>query len=96
MLHGPMRNMRTTRDEKPHDTRQTISRLSIYFKPFKLGLLWIGLLLIVDTLLQMAGPYLIGLAVDQFIVGEDKAGLTRTMLLLLVVCRLGAAPRTVS
>jgi ATP-binding cassette subfamily B protein/subfamily B ATP-binding cassette protein MsbA len=77
--------MRDTRDEKAQDTGQTLRRLAVYFKPYRLGLLGVGVLLILDTLLQVAGPYLIGRAVDEFIIGGDARGLTMTMLLLLGV-----------
>jgi ATP-binding cassette subfamily B protein/subfamily B ATP-binding cassette protein MsbA len=78
-----MHAMRSTREEKAHDTGQALRRLAIYFKPFWLPLLGIAALLIAGTLLQLAAPYLIGRAVDEFIIAGDLAGLTRTMLLLL-------------
>jgi ABC-type multidrug transport system fused ATPase/permease subunit len=80
-----MRHLRDGREEKAHDTGETLRRLSVYLKPYRLGLLGVGFLLILDTLFQLAGPYLIGRAVDEFILAGDRAGLTRTMLLLLGV-----------
>jgi ABC-type multidrug transport system fused ATPase/permease subunit len=82
---GPMRHMRDTRDEKAEDTGKTLRRLAVYLKPHWLGLAGVGVLLILDTLLQLAGPYLIGRAVDEFIIQGDVGGLTVTMLLLLGV-----------
>jgi len=46
-------------------------------------------LVVVSALLQLAGPYLIGRAVDQFIVVGDRPGLARTILLLLAVYLAG-------
>jgi len=83
MIGGPMRHMRNVREEKAQDTGETLRRLAVYLKPYRLGLLGVGLLIIMDTLLQLAGPYLIGRAVDQFIVAGDRAGLAVTMLMLL-------------
>ncbi|MEM7034499.1 MAG: ABC transporter ATP-binding protein [Chloroflexota bacterium] len=65
-----------------------IGRLLSYVKPY-----WIrGILLICAVLLSAIGmatsPYLIGLAVDQFIVPEDRDGLARTMLQLIGVFAL--------
>jgi ATP-binding cassette subfamily B protein/subfamily B ATP-binding cassette protein MsbA len=80
---GPMRHMRDTRDEKAQDTGKTLRQLAVYLKPYKLGLVGISALLLLETLLQLAGPYLIGRAVDKFIVEGDVRGLTVTMLLLL-------------
>ncbi len=85
MFHGPMRQLRDGREEKAQDTGDTLRRLSVYLKPYWLGLSGIGALLIVDTLFQLAGPYLIGRAVDEFIIVGDRAGLTKTMLILLGV-----------
>ena len=85
MFHGPMRQLRDGREEKAQDTGDTLRRLSVYLKPYWLGLSGIGVLLILDTLFQLAGPYLIGKAVDEFIIAGDRAGLTRTMLMLLGV-----------
>jgi len=85
MFHGPMRHLRDGREEKAHDTSNTLRRLSVYLKPYWLGLLGVFVLLVLDTLLQLAGPFLIGRAVDQFILEGDRLGLTRNMLLLLGV-----------
>ena len=54
-----------------------------YLKPFTPQLTLVLILIIVGTLAQLAGPYLIGIAIDQFIIAGDKVGLARTMLLLL-------------
>jgi ABC-type multidrug transport system fused ATPase/permease subunit len=81
---GPMHRM-GVREEKAQDTGQTLRRLAVYLKAYRLGLVGVGVLIILDTLLQLAGPYLIGRAVDEFIVGGDKAGLAVTMLMLLAV-----------
>ena len=85
MFGGPMRHLRDGRDERAQASGKTLRRLVVYLKPHWRGLLVVAALLILDTLLQLAGPYLIGRAVDEFIVVGDRPGLTRTMLLLLVV-----------
>jgi ATP-binding cassette subfamily B multidrug efflux pump len=83
MFGGPMGHMRSTREEKAHDTGKTLRRLGIYLKPYWLPLLGVLALLLVGTLLQLAAPYLIGRAVDKFIIAGDQSGLAVTMLLLL-------------
>jgi ATP-binding cassette subfamily B protein/subfamily B ATP-binding cassette protein MsbA len=77
--------MRDGTEEKASDSGATARRLAVYLKPHWLLLLGVAVLLLGGTLLQVAGPYLIGVAIDQFIVGGDRAGLARTMLLLLAV-----------
>jgi ATP-binding cassette subfamily B multidrug efflux pump len=83
MLGGPMGHVRAGREEKAQDTGKTLRRLAVYFTSYWPPLLGVAALLVLGTLLQLAAPYLIGLAIDQFIVTADRAGLTITMVLLL-------------
>jgi ATP-binding cassette subfamily B protein/subfamily B ATP-binding cassette protein MsbA len=80
-----MRHMQSTEEEKARDTGRTVGRLGTYLKPYWLPLVGVAALIIVDTLLQLAGPFLIGVAIDQFIAAGDRQGLTLTMLMLLGV-----------
>jgi len=70
---------------KARDTRGTLRRLTGYLRPFWLPLALVAVLVLIGTLLQLAGPYLIGRAIDAFIEKGDRAGLMTTMLLLLGV-----------
>jgi ATP-binding cassette subfamily B protein/subfamily B ATP-binding cassette protein MsbA len=82
---GPMHRMSSIREEQAQHGGQALRRLAVYFKPYWLPLLGVAALLVVGTLLQLAAPYLIGRAVDEFIIAGDPRGLTLTMLLLLAV-----------
>ena len=82
-MGGRMRHMMSREQLRARNTSAVLRRMMDYLKPYWLQLLAVLLLLIVGTLAQLAGPYLIGLAVDKFIAGGDKTGLARTMLLLL-------------
>ena len=58
--------------EKATDVGKTLRRLLGYFQPFW-GLLAVAaLFVVISSLLQLAGPYLIGVAVDQFIAPGDE------------------------
>ena len=81
--HGPGRGL-TRSTEKAENTGATLQRLVEYLKPHWLPLLVAGAMIILNSLAQLAGPYLTGRAVDQFITQGDMAGLNRTMLWLLV------------
>jgi ABC-type multidrug transport system fused ATPase/permease subunit len=83
MFGGPMHQMRNTREERARDTGQTLRRLGGYLMPYRPTLLGVAALLAVGTLLQLAAPYLIGRAIDEFIGAADRRGLAVTMLLLL-------------
>lgn len=85
-FHGPgggFRQMAGLREEKAHDTGQVLRRLLGYFGASWLWLAVVFVLVVFSTLMQLAGPYLLGVAVDQFITRGDRIGLVRTMLLLL-------------
>ncbi len=57
---------------KPQDTGKTLRRLWQYLQPFWKLLIAVAVLVVVGTGLQLASPYLIGVAVDQFIDPSDK------------------------
>jgi len=52
------------RAERPGEV---VRRLAPYFAPYKWRLLLVAVLLVVGTFAELVGPYLIGVAVDQFI-----------------------------
>jgi ATP-binding cassette subfamily B multidrug efflux pump len=88
--HGPGHSLRQEL-EHASDPRRTLLRLAAYLRPFRGYLLLVGLLVLVNTLLSVAAPSLIGEAVDllwRFFNGEIQAdpawsSLNRIMLLLL-------------
>jgi ATP-binding cassette subfamily B protein len=82
MARGPVRQ---TKIEKAHDSRRALQRLVVYLQPYRTGLILVVALVILYTLLGLAGPYLMGLAIDRFIAGKDVAGLIRIALLMLAV-----------
>ncbi len=68
--------------EKAKDARGALRRLLAYLKPYRLSLLAVVVLTIVSTLLSLAGPYLLGLAIDEIFVASDL-GLLRVSLMML-------------
>ncbi len=91
MFHGGPGRGLSREVEKAGDFRQTLMRLLGYLRPFSGQLLIVGLLVLVNTVLTVVAPGLIGEAVDllsrffsgQVQAGPAQAGLTRTMLFLL-------------
>src|SRR5262245_28776198 len=69
--------------ERAKDTRGTLRRLWSYFAPFHRGLATVAVAVVLYTLLGLCGPYLMGQAIDRFILGRDPEGLVRTALLML-------------
>jgi ATP-binding cassette subfamily B protein len=71
--------------EKPKNAWNVLRRLGVYLKAKKLALLLVVVLVGIGAALSTAGPYLQGLAVDQYILKGDLPGLLRTALLMLAV-----------
>jgi ATP-binding cassette subfamily B multidrug efflux pump len=63
--------------------RGTTRRLLIYLRPHKWALVAVFILVAVSSLLDLAGPYLIGVAIDRYIVAKDVDGLLRVAGLML-------------
>jgi ATP-binding cassette subfamily B multidrug efflux pump len=74
---GAMRGMRV---EKARDVRGTLLRLSTYLRPFTPALVLVVFLIVLSTALGVLGPYLLGMAVDQF---GNPSGLLRVTLFML-------------
>ena len=68
--------------EKAHDVRGTTIRLLDYLRPYRPTLVLVLLLVVVGSALGVAGPYLLGVAVDRF---NNPAGLVRISALMLAV-----------
>jgi ATP-binding cassette subfamily B multidrug efflux pump len=71
--------------EKARDPRRAISGLVRYLSPFKVSLVLVLICVVVYTLLGLAGPYLMGVAIDRFIIPKRPAGLTLIALVMLAV-----------
>jgi ATP-binding cassette subfamily B protein len=69
--------------EKAKDPGGALSRLLGYLSEYKIHLVVITLLTVVSTLLSLVGPYLIGVAIDKFILVGDSIGLVRIATILL-------------
>ena len=71
--------------EKAKDRRGTLRRLSDYLKPYHARLLVVGVLVVVATMLGLAGPALLGRAIDQYVIHNDIDGLVGIALIMLAV-----------
>ncbi len=69
--------------EKAKDPRNALIRLLPYLNPFRVGLIAVLVLVVLYTLLGLAGPYLMGVAIDRFISVKQAAGLGSIALWML-------------
>ncbi len=70
---------------KAKNPRITLMRLLGYMLSYKMELLVIGVLVSITTLLNLLGPYFIGVSIDKFIAAMDLAGLFGIVVLLLII-----------
>ena len=81
---GPMRGLMAAK-VKPKNTMQTIRRIWRYIRPHRKGMLAVFLFTLVSTVLSLVAPYLLGSAVDQYILPGDYKGLMGLCGILLAV-----------
>ena len=77
--HGPGRMGSI---EKAKDAREVTMRLLNYFSEYKLSLIFVIAVTVVSALVSLAGPYLIGVAIDEYIMLGDLPGLVGVSALL--------------
>jgi ATP-binding cassette subfamily B multidrug efflux pump len=82
MGRGPVR---PNKIEKARDPRLALQRLVHYLRPYTLTLSIVFVFVLAYILLGLFEPYLIGVAIDNYISTKQAAGLARTSILLLVV-----------
>jgi ATP-binding cassette, subfamily B, multidrug efflux pump len=78
------------RIEKAKDARGSLHRLATYLKPHKASLILVFVLVIIYTALALVGPYLMGVAIDQYISVRNADGLLRIVLIMLAAYLLSA------
>jgi len=76
--------------EKAKDPRTALRRLIPYLRPYTAVLGLVCFFVILYSLLGLFGPYLMGVAIDQYIGTKDPAGTIRTAVWMLVTYLLGA------
>jgi ATP-binding cassette, subfamily B, multidrug efflux pump len=70
--------------ETAHDTVAATSRLLGYLSPFKVKLWVVFILVVLYSLLGLVGPYLMGVAIDRFVVEKNVSGLEAVSFLMLL------------
>jgi ATP-binding cassette subfamily B protein len=69
--------------EKARDPRNALIRLLPYLSPFKVLMASVFVGVVIYTMLGLVGPYLLGVAIDRFIVPKQLEGLGLIALLML-------------
>ena len=75
--------------ESAATARATIGRLFSYARPYRFKLILVALLVMVGTVCTLAGPILVGIAIDQAIIPGDMNLLVQLIGAMLVIYLLG-------
>ena len=86
---GPMSMFREV--EKSKNPRGTLLRLGVYLKPQRWLLAGTTVLVVITSLVDLLGPYLMGLAIDSYINKNDLPGLARLLGLMAGTYVIAAA-----
>src|SRR5690625_4139115 len=89
----PKRHSATEPVVKPKNTKGTLVRLWGYLSSQKLSLIFVTLFTALSAVLMLMGPYLIGVAVDKYIIPRDYNGLIYLCLVLLEIGRASCRER---
>lgn len=81
---------------RARDPRGALARLASYFSEQRAGVAVVAACIVVYTTLALAGPYLMGVAIDRFIAARDPSGLSPIALLMLGAFLLSNALQTVA
>ena len=71
------------RVEKAQNARYALSRLVAYLSPFRTGLIFVFSCVFIYTLLGLLGPYLMGVAIDQYIIPNRVDKLPQIALIMM-------------
>ncbi|MDY7076160.1 MAG: ABC transporter ATP-binding protein [Chloroflexota bacterium] len=85
-MPGPGGRGRGAKIEKARDVQDTLRRLFVTLRPYRWALAAVFGLVVVSTVLDLFTPYLMGVAIDEFIAARDLAGLWNIVLLMLGAC----------
>jgi ATP-binding cassette subfamily B multidrug efflux pump len=75
--------------ESARDTRSTTARLFGYLQPYRGQIALVTALVLLSTLAGLAGPILIGVALDDYVIPGDSGGLAQLTLLMLGIYLAG-------
>jgi len=82
-MPGPGGRGRGAKIEKAYDVRSTLRRMLATLQPYRWAMVTVFILVVVNTILDLLTPFLMGVAIDEFITAGDLTGLQRIVLLML-------------
>lgn len=81
----PLNDISIDEQKRPTNTWETIKRIGSYLLQNKWQLVLVIMMVIASAGLGLLGPYLIGMAIDDFIVTKQTAGLVTLIIWLIII-----------
>ncbi|HLQ71152.1 MAG TPA: multidrug ABC transporter ATP-binding protein, partial [Bacillota bacterium] len=81
----PLEGIRKRKYDKAQNTWGTTKRIWSYLAREKVKLSLVILMVIISSAMALAGPYLVGVAIDKFIVTKEVSGLGLLLIGLIIV-----------
>jgi ATP-binding cassette, subfamily B, multidrug efflux pump len=73
------------KDDKASDMKGTLGRIWVYLSEMRGLLLLVILMVLISSAASLLGPFLVGRAIDQYIVTKEAAGIIRLLAGLIIV-----------
>jgi ATP-binding cassette, subfamily B, multidrug efflux pump len=73
------------KDDKASDMKGTLGRIWVYLSKMRGLLLLVILMVLISSAASLLGPFLVGRAIDQYIVTKEAAGIIRLLAGLIIV-----------
>src|SRR5699024_4061762 len=81
----PLETLQNHQKKRAEDTWGTVKRLTKYLLQYKWMLVLSISMVILSSAMALLGPYLIGMAIDDFIVSKETAGLLQLIGWLIII-----------
>ncbi|WP_077325163.1 ABC transporter ATP-binding protein [Virgibacillus siamensis] len=81
----PIDSIKIDKSDRARNTSATIKRIWGYLARQKKALIFVILAVVVSSAMSLAGPFMVGMAVDDFIVTKDPSGLGMLLLSLVFI-----------
>lgn len=81
----PLADITTNKKKRAKNTTGTVKRIWFYLAREKIKLALVILMVLISSGMALLGPYMIGMAIDQFIVTKQSSGLGILLIWLIVI-----------
>ncbi|AOM83721.1 ABC transporter ATP-binding protein [Salisediminibacterium beveridgei] len=75
----------STQNKRADDWKGTLIRIWRYLAKRKKGLYFVVLMVLISSILALAGPFVVGMSIDQVVYDGDTSGLFAVLILLAVI-----------